>query len=498
MRPAFYYFGSLVAGALTPFAIAPFEHFWLVFLTLATFTFTLHQAVSRKACLLHGFLFGLGCFSVGVSWVFVSIYQYGSAPLPLALLLTTLFVVLVALVFALPFYLLGYFRRDHWRLLLGLPLLWVLGEWLRTWLFTGFPWLFLGYSQLDTPLAGWAPIGGVLLVSLLTAFSGSVFCGILARQTPANTRILAVIGVVIAWSEGSALRSLQWTKPAGDSLSVGIVQPNIPQQLKWDPKFRQPTIDILSGLTADLWDRDWIVWPEAAIPDTYSGAQSLLADIDKLALSNQASLFTGVLFDDYQSNQYFNSIVGLGKARGIYHKQHLVPFGEYVPIERWLRGLIDFFDLPTSIITRGTAGQKGLQAGDYQIASAICYEIVYPALMAELAKASHAIVTISNDGWFGKSIGPRQHFHMARMRALETGRYVVRATNNGVSAIIAPDGTVQQQSTQFMRTSLTGEIVPMQGNTPFILWRNYLVLALLLLSAGGLIYGNQQPPGRND
>lgn len=476
----------LVSGALTPFGIAPFQTSWLSLVAVIGLIAALHSTESKKRCLVYSFCYGLGYFGTGVSWIFVSIHEHGSSSFPLALTLTALLIVFVAFVFAAPFYGLGAFKKGLMRSLIGIPTIWVFSEWLRTWLLTGFPWLFIGYSQLDGPLMGWAPVGGILLVSLLTVFSASAVFILFQKKTVTNVRWLCAIATIIVWVEGSALKQIEWTDVAGEVISVGIVQPNIPQHLKWDPEFRQPTMEILKALSEDLWTLDWIVWPEAAIPEAFFQAKQFMQSMDQRARETQTGLFTGVLYEDYQRNKYFNTIVGLGRAEGLYHKQRLVPFGEYVPLETWLRGLIAFFDLPTSNIASGHHQQSGVRYGEYPIASLICYEMVYPSLVAKLSKNSHVILTISNDAWFGESLGPLQHFHMTRVRAIETGRYVVRATNNGVSAIISPSGQIVKRSEQFVRTNLFAEITPMRGNTPYLIWRDYFVLILLVIAVGFL------------
>jgi apolipoprotein N-acyltransferase len=488
MRLLLFLFLSAFAGALTTLAIPPFNYSWLGLLTLALFAYNLHQQQNKKLFFFHAFLFGLGFFGSGASWVFVSIHEFGSAPIVLALFMTAAFVTIIAIAFALPFIILSFFKPSQWRLLLGFPLIWVLSEWLRSWVLTGFPWLYIGYSQISTPLAGWAPIGGVLFVSLLTAFTSSMLANACVKSSQFNPKILSLIIVIIFWSEGNALKEVGWTQPAGDAITVGIVQPNIPQALKWDPAYRLPTLDILTTLSDKLWDNDLIVWPEAAVPDVYFNSQEFLSAINQKALATNTSLITGILYDDSEKQKYFNSLLGLGNASGLYSKQRLVPFGEYVPLESLLRGVIDFFDLPTSVISIGEKNQTAIKMNQYLIASAICYEIVYPAFVAEQVKNTHLIITVSNDAWFGKSIGPLQHFHMARMRALETGRYVIRSTNNGVSAIISPSGEIIDRSDQFVRTFLEGKVTPMQGNTPYLIWKNYLVLSFLLLLTFALIF----------
>ncbi len=483
----------MLAGALTPFAIAPFNHEWLGIVTLAVLA---HRLAGSENKLLHASLFGTALYAVGASWVYISIHEFGNAPTPLALLLTTVFVVFMGLLFALPFYTMKWIASTKLRLLLGFPLLWGLSEWLRSWVLTGFPWLYIGYGHFNTPLIGWAPIGGVMLVGLLSAFSSSALCFVITHRQRLATAQQGITAALIGslWLAGAALQTVDWTVPAGEPIAVGIVQPNIPLEKKWDPEFRQPSLDILSNLSAPLWDQsDWIIWPEAAVPDLYFNALDFLSDLNGQADAQQNALVTGILYDDKAAGLYYNSVIGLGRAEGVYFKQRLVPFGEYVPLDAWLRGLIDFFNLPNSFITAGPQQQAPLHIGDYRLASSICYEIVYPALVAKQAKAADALLTISNDAWFGESIGPLQHFHMARMRAIETGRFVIRGTNNGISAIISPKGDIQQQSEQFVRTTLAGHINPMQGNTPYLLWRNGLFLLLLAGLALSLVY----PPMRN-
>ncbi len=481
MPKALFLLLSLFSGAATTLSIPPYNGWWLGVISLAAFAYCLHQQRSKKHLFIHAFLFAIGFLGFGISWVFVSIYEFGSTSLPLALIMTALFVAFNALAFAFPFCGLAYFKQNHWRLLLGFPLFWVLSEWIRSWVFTGFPWLYMGYAHIDTALVGWAPVGGVFFVSLIAAFFSSALCCICLPKIQPPIKIFAAMAVIMFWAEGKALTSFEWTQPIGETIAVGIVQPNIPQELKWSPEYKQPTLDILSALSDELWQQDIILWPEAAIPDVYHHSTSLLQALNERAIANDAALITGILYDDFEQQKYLNSLVALGKAEGIYFKQRLVPFGEYVPLEEYLRGLITFFNLPMSAIAKGDSDQSPLKFGEYNIASAICYEIVYPELVAEVSKNTQLIITVSNDAWFGQSLGPLQHFHMARMRAVETGRYVVRGTNNGVSAIIDQRGKILQQSEQFVRTHLSGSVTLMEGNTPFLLWKNYFLLTLLLL-----------------
>lgn len=474
----------LIVGSATPFSFAPYNLWPIGLITIALFATILFHATTKKSAFIYAFLFGLGYFGTGVSWVYVSIYYFGSAPFLLALLLTSLFIAFVALVFALPFSLLIY-GKSSLKLTIGFSAIWVLSEWLRTWIFTGFPWLFMGYSHIDNGLAGWAPIGGVLLVSLWAVMTSSTLAAWISSTGSFRHNTVCSLMLVSVWLGGYGLQHISWTTPLDDTITVGVVQPNIPQELRWAPDFQETIRERLRTLSEPLWGNDWIIWSEAAIPAPYAYASEFIAETQALAEQSNSTVISGVLYekpqDDIKGQQYFNSVISIGNSNGIYHKQRLVPFGEYVPLESLLRGLIEFFNLPFSVIVSGDANQQPLHIGQYFLANAICYEIAYPALVAQQAIDSHVLLTISNDAWFGDSIGPLQHFQMARMRAVEIGRYVIRGTNNGVSAIIDDKGKVQQRSKQFVMAHLQGHVIPMNGKTPFMYWGNYSVLSILLL-----------------
>ena len=481
-----------IVGGVTTLGLAPYGYWWLSLLSVAVLALASTQEQKNKP-FMYAFFFGTGFHATGASWVYISIHEFGYAPIPLAVFLTGVFVIGLGIAFALPFYLIKFIKDSHNRLFIAFPLCWALSEWIRTWFLTGFPWLFLGYGHFSSPLIGWAPVGGVLFVGLFACISSTFIAFILKYQKFPSRSFL--IFCVCIWGVGLGLKQIAWTKSVGEPINVGIVQPNIPLIEKWDPDFKQPTIDKLNTLTSTLWsESDWIVWPEAAIPDLFFRSIDFIETINQTAISTNTSLITGVLYDDRQNNQYFNSIIGLGDASGRYSKQRLVPFGEYVPLEKWLRGLIRFFDLPNSVLHKGPNKQENIMARDYEIASSICYEIVYPALVAKQTRHANAIITISNDAWFGDSIGPKQHFHMARMRAIETGRPMIRATNNGISALINHDGKILNQTEQFVSTSLKGTITPRDGDTPYLIWRNSLFLIILMLMAVRLFLSYQRQP----
>ncbi|WP_141440836.1 apolipoprotein N-acyltransferase [Vreelandella titanicae] len=466
---------ALVAGGFTTLTASPFELWWLGPVAIGLLYVGLHTLTPAQAAL-KGWLYGVALFASGTSWVYVSIHDYGYTGVPLAVFLTALFVTILALFFAGTFWL--YRRFTSARLaFISFAGAWVLGEVLRTYLFTGFPWLLLGSGYVDSPLAAWAPVGGVYLLSLLVALSGALGAELLLRRQWWTLAPLAAI-----WLIPLALPH-QWTTPVDEPTRVALLQGNLPQLLKWTPEGQRTAANTYSNLTREVADEvDLIIWPETALPMVETQARPVLERV-QANLPPDVALLTGIVQRDEQG-RYFNSVIGVGDVEGSYQKEHLVPFGEYLPLESVLRGAIDFFDLPMSTFTKGEHEQTPMQAAGIHIGNAICYEIIYPQLVARRAQDSGVIMTVSNDTWFGASIGPHQHLQMARLRALENGRYVIRATSNGITAIIDSSGRIVERAPQFEATTLTGEFYAMEGLTPFTRlgsWPAWLLAGLMLL-----------------
>lgn len=484
---------AIAAGALTTLSLAPFDYWPLALVSIALFYISLREVTPRQAAA-RGWCYGFGLFASGVSWVYVSIHDFGAAPPPLAGLLTLGFVAGLALFFSL----LGWFWAYTLRTP-GAPLrnalvfaaLWLAIDALRGWLLTGFPWLYTGYSQLDGPLAGLAPLGGVWLLSFGLALTAALVSE--APRLFASKAQLAVAALVLVllWASGLGLGGHAWTSPKGAPISVAAMQGNVAQSLKWDPKQLEMQLLLYRDMTFRSRPVDLIVWPETAIPILKEHAEGYLTMMGRFALDRQAAMITGVPVRQRNEDgelRYYNGLTTAGDAHGTYLKQKLVPFGEYVPLQEMLRGLIAFFDLPMSDFARGEPGQALLQAKGYQIAPFICYEVVYPEFAASLAAQSDLLLTVSNDAWFGHSIGPLQHLQMAQMRALEAGRWMVRATNNGVTVLIDPQGQITEQIPAFKEAVLYGEVTPMQDLTPYLRWRSWpLTLTCGLLLAWGVL-----------
>jgi len=461
------FFIALLAGCLIPFSFAPFNIWPLSIIALSIFALFINQQSLRQV-MWRSWWFGVGMYAVGVSWIYVSINGFGGAPAPLAAFLVIIFVFFMAAFFSLPFYVFGrWFSTSALSLCIAFPSTWLISEWLRTWLLTGFPWLFIGYADLHNWLSGWAPIIGVMGLGFLSALTAGICIHLISQPRSTRTLILGGGAVIAIWGAGFALQKVEWTQLAKNPTSIAMVQPNVNQDEKWQATSRISNNNSLRNSTEPLWGHKIIIWPEAAITQTYSEALPFLNEINREAADSESGLLTGIIFDDQEKNQYYNSIATFGKAIGIHHKRRLVPFGEYVPIEA-LRNLIEFFNLPTSIISLGPEEQHGLMADDLMIAPSVCYEVAFPDLIAKNAVDSQLLVSVSNLGWFGDSLGRHQFMQMAQMRALETRHYFAYSTNNGPSAVFDRKGNITAQTNAFEKTTLSSKVYAVNGSTPFM------------------------------
>ena len=470
----------LFAGAAAVTAFAPFGWFPVAVLSLAVL-FGQWQRDTPKQAFQHGLLFGAGFFGAGISWVFISINVYGHVPVPAALLVTLGLIAFLSLYPALLGYLLvRVFRMSSVAVLLvALPAGWVVAEWLRGWVFSGFPWLNIGSSQIDSPLGAYGPMLGVYGTGWTVAVSAALL--VLVFRTRQRLPGLALL--LLLWGGGYFLGRVAWTEPRGDALQVSLVQGNISQEDKWAPENLLSTFSRYVELTFNDQDVDLVVWPETAIPAFYDQVEdNFIAYLETELAKTGASLLTGIPVLEKTHWEYFNAVISLGGEQAFYYKQHLVPYGEYLPL-RWLIGnTLDALAVPNADFSRGSDSQTLLQAAGYPVSSSICYEVVFgEQIIRDLPEAA-MLVNVSNDAWFGRSLAPHQHLEMARMRARETGRPMLRATNTGISAIIDHEGNIVEQSPQFETAVVKGSVIPMQGATPYVLLGNVPIVVFSLVS----------------
>lgn len=480
----FYPVISFLVGALTVAGFSPYQFFLLPFLTLGILFYCYKQADSARNAILTGYFFGLGLFGFGVSWLHISINLFGGVPFIAAVGFTLLLILFISLYPALVGWIAFRYRQcqSYVTLILIIPAAWTLSEWLRSWIFTGFPWLNMGYSQTDSPLSGVAPILGVYGVSWLTAMNAGLLCLIIIGRK--REKILAALTLLCIWSFSLQSQQTDWTQAKEKSLRAALIQGGIPQELKWLPEQREKTIDLYLNMTQPYWGYDLIIWPETALPMFYHEATPILDKLRTFSQESDTAIISGMAWKKPDSKEYYNSLILLGQPDRMYHKQHLVPFGEYLPFDRWLRPILHFLQIPMSNFSSGEQEQPVLIAAGEVLGVSICYEDAFGEEVIKAMPQANLLVNVSNDAWFGDSIAPHQHLQMARMRSIETGRYMLRATNTGISAIIDQKGKIVSQSPQFRQHALTGHVIPYEGVTPYSKTGNYFIIGLMIALLG--------------
>lgn len=483
---------ALAAGAITATAFAPFSFWPVAFIGPALLFLSWRDATPVRAAL-RGALYSFGLFGVGVWWLYIALANFGGMPAAMAVLGLIFFFAYLALYLGFA----GY-AQARWlrapaavRMLLVWPALWVLAEWLRGWVMTGFPWLQLSATQLDTPLAGFAPLLGPYGVSLMTAVIAGALV-LMATERRFVSGIAVIASIVLG---GFLLARVQWVQPAGPALLVALVQGNVPLQEKWLASERPRIIERYLTLTRALPDVALVIWPETAVPGwraEFEAAQG--ASLTQLSKERGFDLLIGIPEADRAGDAYYNSALSVRAADGarqVYRKRHLVPFGEFLPARPLFGWLLDYLEIPLSDFSRGARNQPPITLGGQPAAISICYEFAFPQeLRADAARAT-LLVNLSEDAWYGHSGAAGQHNVMTRLLALSLGRPMARATNTGVTALMDHRGRVLAQGPGWRTHVLIGDLMPMHGRTPFVVLGNapVIVLCFALLAGTGFALG---------
>lgn len=474
-------------GACTVLGFAPFNVFPIPVFTLAGLFVLVFTAQTASSALFTGFSFGLGLFGAGISWIYISLHTYGGLPGVLAATATAVFCACLA-VFPALFSTAGWHLRKRSLLFycLSLPSLWVMTEWLRAALFTGFPWLAVGYSQVpNSPLSGYASVVGVLGVTALVAITAGGIAYLATRKSKRTAAVPLVLVTVCVWATGSILQHIGWTTPAAP-IRVSLLQGNIPQDRKWRDDEIAPTLDTYLSLLQQS-EGDLIVMPETALP-VFSDqlSQDFRERISTLMRANNADLIAGIVerSTNEGDTRYYNSAISVGVSPSqAYRKQHLVPFGEYVPDNALFAWLQNLLNIPLASMSPGDATQPPLHLGDQKVAVNICFESAFGEEIVRALPEATILVNMSNLAWFGDSLALAQHLQMGQTRAMETGRYLASATNTGHTAIINERGKILQQGPSHQAFVLTGEVMGMKGATPYVVMGN---IPVMLLTAFGI------------
>jgi apolipoprotein N-acyltransferase len=470
---------ALLAGAALTCAFSPLNVWILAIICPAVLMWLWERSTPRRAALT-GFCFNAASFGVGTSWMYIGVHDNAGAPAWIAAGLVIGLTAIMAAYHAL----LGYLSRcmlpggGPWRWLVGLPALWLLIEWLRGWICSGFPWLALGYSQTNTWLAGFAPVVGVYGISAILLVSAGALVMLICGTGPLQR--LSGVPLLLLWPAGLALAQVNWTQPSGPAITVAVLQGAVPEDVKWESESVEPTRELYTRLNEQVLGARLIVWPEAALPQLANEVQPYLTQLYARARQHDSDIVMGILRAD-QNDDYHNSILVLSDDPSFYDKHHLVPFAEYFPVPSFVRSWLRLMNLPYSDFTPGPAGQPSVAAAGTRLALGICYEDAYATADLPAVRTSGVLVNVTNDAWFGHSWARFQHFQLTRMRALEAQRPMVRAANDGISALVGPRGEVVAQAAQFVPTAVQGLVQPRTGLPPFVRFGNWTVVILALL-----------------
>ena len=471
---------ALLTGALFTLSFAPFNYHYLAPLALSLLFYSWQNTPPLRVFLI-GYCFGIGSFGLGISWVYISVHDFGGANSFNASLITLLCVLFWGVFPALAGYISAKTQLNKSQKLsyIALPIIWMLIEYCRGELIlNGFPWLQIAYAQLDTPLAGYIPVLGAYGTGLISTLMATGLIGIF--QQPRYQIVLMALLLTIL-SIGATLKTIQWTQPNGAPIKVSLLQGNLSQDQKWLPENKTKTLLWYKATTEAHWDSELIIWPETAIPAYLSEVNDwFIQPLSKQAEQHQSTVVVSLPIKNAAINEKYNAVMTLGKDAGLYKKRHLLPFGEYLPLQPLSGFILNSLAIKLGDFNAGDKNQTLLKAAGHPFITTICYEDAFGALGLVNIDQAAFLINLTNDAWFGNSIEPYQHLQLARMRALETGRFLLRATNTGITAIIDFKGHVVQQAALFEPATLTDSITPMKGLTPYAHIGDRPILILLV------------------
>lgn len=479
-------------GAFCVLGFAPYYFYPASIVSVLGLCIFWFKARTVKQAFNMGFIFGLGLYVIGIYWIYISLHDYGGMPAIMAALFTFLLAAFMALFPALAGAISKRLSNNQLtRMAIAIPVFWALSDWGRSWIFTGFPWLTMGYSQVPgSPLAGYIPIIGVYGASLITVLIASLVALLwVNRSTHTPWKYPVFTLVVLLPLVGGLLKFVEWTTPIGKPISVALLQGNISQEIKWSPEFAQRTIDLYLDMVKDT-KADLVVLPETALPVLStqldpSVPQALAAHMQK----DGSNLIIGLVEYHPEVDTYFNSALSYGvAATQRYQKDHLVPFGEFIPLKQifgWIYR--DWLNMPLSDMSRGGSKQQPMQLGNQKVAVNVCYEDVFGEEIIRQLPTATMLVNISNDAWYGQSYAAHQHMQFSQARSLETGRMTLRSTNTGATAIIDSHGDVVAHAPHDLNTILLGEAQGYTGATPYVRFGNWLFLIISFAAIAFLV-----------
>ncbi len=482
------YILAIIAGSLICLTFPPYNVHILSILSISYLIYIYPKINPRKA-LIVGFCFGFGMFGTSVSWVYISIHEYGHIHSIISVLITLAFIITLSVFTAIHGYFVNKFYCENYLFnSVIFAATWTLIEWLRGWILTGFPWLYIGYTQVETIYGSFLPIVGVFGTSFITVFLYCLIVHIIINIKMVKKIIPGIVIIMLITVLSYTLSDHKWTKKIPSPISVSLIQSNIDQNIKWDRDNLHSTLQLFFNLTYSNIKSDLIIWPESAIPLTKKHAKNFLDQIEGITKENSTSLVLGILIN--KQNKIYNGVIGIGNSQGQYLKQYLVPLGEFIPFKETLGKIIKSLNFPLGDLQHGKSDQQNLIHNDIEIAPFICYEIAYAKALLDFRKNAQLFLTISNDAWFGESIALEQHLQIAQARARQAGKYHLVSTNTGITAIINEYGKIISQAEPFKISVLKGKVYAMEGLSP---WSKIgylpIILFILLMLILSILFG---------
>ena len=476
---------SIVLGAILPFGFAPFS-FYFLSLVSVTGALLIWRYLELKAAAKCGFLYGFSAFLVGAYWITISVGTFGGAPAWLAMIVMLGLVSLMAFYFAvLAYYVAKFSKNINSNLLwvLAIAALWTLMEWFRSWVLTGFPWLNMGYLSLDTPMAGYAPLGGVYFCTFLWLMFIAVILNF--NKVDKTQKVISLVFVLGIFFLGGVFAKHNYTQDFQAAKSFALIQGGVSQDQKWLPEQLPRTMELYAKLSVENSEVDLMLWPEVAIPALRSNVVPYFNALKARIGSDTVFLMGGLerRFNQEGEKEDFNSLFLVDEhfntpQEQVYFKSHLVPYGEYFPLPNFVRQWLCAMNLPCNNITSGAKNQKPIAVNGTQYGTFICYEDAYTNRVNAMLPQANILINITNDAWFGGSMAPHQHLQVTRMRALETERPILRATNNGITALIDKKGNIVKTVEQFKPQVLRGTVQGVKGATPFVMLGNWMIVGM--------------------
>ena len=469
------YIIAAIAGSTLPFSFAPFNFFWMAPISLSALFLLWKKCPSTESFKL-GFIFGFASFSIGLYWIYISIHSFGGVNEFLSIFLLFLLISYLSSYIGIIGWLsTSFFKVSYFNLFIFIiPSTWTLVEWIRSWLFSGFGWLSVGYSQANSWLINLAPVGGLHFMSFFILIISGCLATIIIGAN--RQKFISAITLISIWTIAFLLEGFQWTKENNKVYSVSIVQGAISQDLKWREDYIIPTLNLYRELIHQTKGSSLVLLPEVAIPIPYEQASNYLNELKYWSEENNSKIMLGILKKNYKDNNYFNALVSLDNEDTFYAKRHIVPFGEYLPLPNFAKKWVKLLNLPYSELAQGPLQQDPIYFYDEQVGVSICYEDVFGAEQLRHFPESTFLINITNDAWFGNSIAPHQHLQISRVRAAEVGRFILRSANTGISAIINEKGKIISSSPEFEPYIVKGEFSGFEGSTLFTLLGNKLIV----------------------